>query len=155
MPQGNNRCYNLHPNWVGGQNNKEYNLSRFSLNQRNNKNTKQRNLIRMDRRGVVQSWVLDGTNNPSLISVFSFAKSHPCSRTRALFLFICCFSSLFCHSIFSFLYIICIPLSRPSLKVVSQLSLSQSCSYTLELSLFNPVLYILCPSQLSLSLSYL
>ena len=57
----------------------------------------------MDKRDVVQSCVLDGTNNPSQISVFSsIERFRSCARTLALYISVCCFSSLFSH----FFYVI-------------------------------------------------
>ena len=67
--------------------------------QESKKNTERRNMIEIDRRGVIQSWIIDDTNNPSQVFVFSFATcAYSCScQTRGLF--VCCFScALFCYT---------------------------------------------------------
>ena len=87
------------------------------------KNKEQRNLIRIDRRGVVQSCVPYVTNNPSRISIFS------CSPTRALCLLVCCFS-LFVLSllyVYRFLSFVSILRVNSVFSLALGVSISQFC----------------------------
>ena len=86
----------------------------------------------MDKRDVVQSWFLHWHEQPltDLCLLFS-ERSYSCSRTQALCIFVCGFSSLFCHffvldciqSVYSPLSLGC-PLSKLFLLSVFFLSLS-------------------------------
>ena len=103
------------------------------------KNKEQRNLIRIDRRGVVWSCVPYVTNSPSRISIFSY------SRSQALCPFVCCFSLFFLSLLYVYrcLSVCCLCtqsylcfLSLSISHLLSCFQRSPSFSYTLFFSLF-------------------